>query len=125
VRLLLDTHVLLWWLAKDERLQPAALAAISEPASSIHVSAATIWEAWIKVEKGRLTLPDDLAQQVEAEGFARVAITFEHAREAAGLPRHHEDLFDRLLVAQARLEALTIVTRDAAIQRYDVETLAA
>lgn len=87
------------------------------------VSSATIWEVEIKRALGRLKAPEDTAALVDESGFERLAISFEHAREAARLPALHGDPFDRMLVAQARLEALTLATLDAEIRRYDVPLL--
>jgi PIN domain nuclease of toxin-antitoxin system len=85
------------------------------------VSSATIWEIEIKRALGRLKAPDDTAALVDESGFERLAITYEHAIEAARLPPLHGDPFDRMLIAQARLEALTLATTDETIQRYDVK----
>jgi PIN domain nuclease of toxin-antitoxin system len=87
------------------------------------VSAATIWEIEIKRARGRLRVPDDVVQSVDERGFERLAITFEHAREAGRLPPLHADPFDRMLIAQARLEGMTLATGDEAIWRYDVPVL--
>lgn len=87
------------------------------------VSSATIWEIEIKRALGRLKAPADTAALVDESGFERLAITFEHAQEAARLPQLHADPFDRMLIAQARLEALTLATADEAIERYDVRLL--
>lgn len=124
MRLLLDTHALLWWLA-DEGLARPARDAIAEPANEIAVSAASAWEISIKKALGRLDAPDDLEPQLEASGFDALPITIAHGLAAGALPRHHEDPFDRLLIAQARIEGLTIVTRDARFKEYDVALLPA
>lgn len=89
----------------------------------MYVSAATVWEIEIKRALGRLRAPDDIAARVDDSGYERLTITFEHAAEAGRLPRHHGDPFDRMLVAQARLEGLTLVTADESIRRYDVPVL--
>jgi len=126
VRLLLDTHVLLWWLADDAALEAAGRALIADPDNLVHVSAASVWEAEIKAGLGRLELASDviLADHVAGEGFTEVAITAVHGSAAARLPAHHADPFDRMLVAQARTERLTLVTGDAAIlSGYDVDTI--
>lgn len=124
MRLLLDTHVLLWWLAA-ERLAPKATAAISSAASDVWVSAASIWEMSIKAGLGKLTAPDDLTDQLSHHGFDILPIGLPHALAVRLLPPHHADPFDRMLVAQAQLEELTLVTRDADIRRYDVAILRA
>jgi PIN domain nuclease of toxin-antitoxin system len=119
VRLLLDTHALLWWLA-DEGLIPQAREAIADPANLVAVSAASAWEISIKKALGKLSAPDDLEQQVQTSGFIPLPITIAHALAAGQLSRHHEDPFDRMLVAQAIAEGMTIVTRDKRFEDYDV-----
>ena len=124
MRLLLDSHAFLWWLAADASLPAAARSAIAEPTNVVYVSAATVWEIAIKTSIGRIELDDaDLAAEISVNDFAELAITARHAQEAGALPRHHDDPFDRMLVAQARLESLTCVTRDTAFRRYGVSTL--
>ncbi len=125
MRLLLDTHVLLWWLQNASRLSPGTRKAISDAAAVVHVSAATVWEAAIKVALGKLQISGDLPSAIPASGFIELPITARHAWLAGTLPRHHDDPFDRILVAQARLEELTIVTHDVALRRYDVPVLPA
>lgn len=120
--LLLDTHVVIWWRTNDARLQPYARDTIAR-ASMVFVSAASAWEAGIKQALGRLTLPAPFAEGVDASGFQRLPIAFEHAAEAAALPPHHGDPFDRMLVAQARLEGLTLVSHDRLLAAYDVPIL--
>ena len=120
--LLLDTHVFLWWRTNDPRLNATAREAIATTAI-VFVSAASTWEAAIKIAMGRLTLPEPFSQGVDKSGFRRLAISFEHAEAAAMLPRHHGDPFDRMLVAQAQLEGCMLVTHDALLQPYGVATL--
>jgi PIN domain nuclease of toxin-antitoxin system len=122
LRLLLDTHVFLWWRTNEERLSERARSAIAD-ADVVFVSAVTAWEAAIKAALGRLRYPDTIEAGVEASGFDKLAITFAHAERAAGLPRHHLDPFDRMLVAQAQTEGLRLVTDDRMIRRYDVDVL--
>jgi PIN domain nuclease of toxin-antitoxin system len=124
VNLLLDTHALLWWLADDERLGKRTREQIST-AQSVAVSAASAWEVAIKSALGKLRAPPELERTVVSEGFSPLPVTFAHAERAGALDQHHRDPFDRLLVAQAQLEGLTIVTRDADIGRYGVPVLAA
>ena len=125
MRLLLDTHVLLWWLADDPSLGEEARASISDPGSSVFVSAATVWEVSIKQTLGKLEVPTDLLSQIELNRFEPLSITASHAYAAGALPRHHDDPFDRMLVAQAMKEDLVLLTRDTRMSRYDIETLAA
>jgi PIN domain nuclease of toxin-antitoxin system len=125
VRLLLDTHVLLWWLANDPSLGEEARAGISESSSSVFVSAATVWEVSIKQTLGKLEAPSDLLRQIELNRFEPLSITVSHAHTAGALPRHHDDPFDRILVAQAMKEGLVLLTRDPRMSRYGVETLVA
>jgi PIN domain nuclease of toxin-antitoxin system len=124
VRLLLDTHALLWWLA-DEGLAPQARDAIADPANLVVVSAASAWEISIKKALGKLTAPDDLEQQVHAGGFLPLPVSIAHGVAAGELGRHHDDPFDRMLIAQAYSEGLTIVTRDKRFDDYGVALLPA
>jgi len=124
VRLLLDTHALLWWLA-DEDLTTQARDAIADPANLVVVSAASAWEISIKRALGKLAAPDDLEQQVQEGGFSPLPISIAHALAAGQLARHHEDPFDRMLIAQALAEGLTIVTRDKRFNDYGVPLLSA
>ena len=124
MRLLLDTHALLWWLA-DAELTPQARDTIADPANTVAVSAASAWEISIKKALGKLSALDDLARQVQASAFSPLAIEINHALAAAQLPRHHADPFDRMLIAQAQIEQMTIVTRDKRFADYDVAVLVA
>ena len=124
MRLLLDTHVLIWWFG-DEPLSERATSAIAGEATEVLVSAASVWEAEIKAASGKLDLRVDLAAEARDNGFTELAISFDHAVAAARLPPHHGDPFDRMLIAQARVEGVTLVTRDARFKAYDVDLLAA
>ena len=124
MRLLLDTHVLLWWLADDPLLGEGARAGISNPDSAVYVSAATVWEISIKRAFGKLEAPSDLLRQIEFHRFEPLSMMTSHAHTAGALPRHHDDLFDRMLVAQAMIENLTLLTRDARMGLYGVGVLA-
>jgi PIN domain nuclease of toxin-antitoxin system len=123
--LLLDTHVLLWWFEGASQLQAPARAAIANPSVDVFVSVATLWEIEIKRALGRLVAPDDTVERATADGFAVLAIGAPHAIVAGRLAPHHADPFDRMLVAQASVESLTLVTRDPRIALYDVEVLVA
>jgi PIN domain nuclease of toxin-antitoxin system len=124
LRLLLDTHVFIWWI-EDVVLEGAALDAIGDPDTDVFVSAASIWEAEIKVATGKLRLATDLVEELRINRFGDVAVTPTHGVAAARLPQHHRDPFDRLLVAQAQLEGLTLVTRDPVFDDYAVAVLRA
>ena len=121
-KLLLDTHAFLWWRANDPLLQGAARSAIAV-ADVVFVSAATAWEAAIKASLGRLDLPDTVESGVVDSGFEKLLISFSHAEAAAALPPHHGDPFDRMLVAQAVSEGLTLVTHDRKLEAYEVSIL--
>ena len=100
MRLLVDTHVLLWWLADDPSLGDEARESISASDSSVFVSAASAWEIAIKQALGKLDAPSDLGRQIELNRFVPLPITVHHAYAAGALPRHHDDPFDRVMVAQ-------------------------
>jgi PIN domain nuclease of toxin-antitoxin system len=122
--LLLDTHIVLWWLTDDTTLA-ADIKDRLDHEPDVYVSAATIWEVAIKQAIGKIAEPADLPERIRQSGFRELPITFEHATQAGRLPLIHRDPFDRMLVAQARSEDLTLVTRDAEIQKYEVSVLVA
>jgi len=124
MRLLLDTHALLWWLA-DDVLDPIARNAIADPATDVFVSAASAWEISIKRALGKLDAPADLDKQLAANAFEPLDITAQHAQSAGALPPHHNDPFDRMLIAQSRALDLVIVTRDSRFNDYGVSLLRA
>ncbi|WP_127499554.1 type II toxin-antitoxin system VapC family toxin [Actinoplanes solisilvae] len=119
--LLLDTHIVLWWLADDPTLADDVKERLDQEAD-IYISSATVWEVAIKHALGKLE-PPELPEQVRDSGFQLLNITAEHGIAAGRLPMHHRDPFDRMLIAQAQLEGLTLVTRDAHIPKYDVDVL--
>lgn len=123
-RLLLDTHVLLWWLEDSDELSYGLKDQIDSELE-VYVSAATIWELAIKTSLGKLQLPDDLTELIDASGLSELPIRFRHADVAGRLPAVHRDPFDRMLIAQALTERLTLVTRDELIHQYDVPLLKA
>jgi PIN domain nuclease of toxin-antitoxin system len=125
VRLPLDTHVVLWWLADDRQLRDEARTAIAAPHNDVVVSVASIWEIEIKRAIGRLEAPDDLVGALERSGFGILPIEADAAVAAAHLPPHHTDPFDRVLIAQCQLERLTLLTQDATLSSYDVPVLSA
>jgi PIN domain nuclease of toxin-antitoxin system len=123
MRVLLDTHVLLWSLASPHRITGEAAQAFRERVTSTVVSAANLWEIAIKRSLGKLDAPDDLPEIVRGLGHEILPVRMEHAWRVSTLPAHHNDPFDRILVAQAMIEDLTLVTHDAAICAYDVKVL--
>lgn len=120
--LLLDTHAVLWWQVDDPRLPPRARKAIAT-ADIVWVSAASAWEAGIKVALGRLRLAEPFAITVAADDFTELPVTMAHAARLEALPSLHGDPFDRMLVAQALVERATLVTRDTALAAYGVPVL--
>jgi PIN domain nuclease of toxin-antitoxin system len=125
VRILLDTRFVLWWLADDLDLGERARELIAAPENLIFYSAASIWEIRIKHALGKLDLPDEFADALDRQAFEPLAISVDHAHAVQDLPQLHRDPFDRLLIAQARCERLTILTRDGIIGQYDVATVLA
>lgn len=123
MRLLVDTHVVLWWLLDDDSLS-ADVKDMLDHEPDACLSAATTWEVAIKQAMGKLKGPKDLPERLRDSGLVEVPITMEHSIIAGRLPRFHNDPFDRMLIAQALHNDLTLVTRDAEIQRYKVPVLA-
>jgi PIN domain nuclease of toxin-antitoxin system len=124
VSLLIDTHALLWWLLNDRRFSARARTEIENPDNELFVSSASGWEISTKHRLGKLGLdpwsPSQLPRLLEDKGFKVLPISLAHALEAGSLPGPHGDPFDRLIIAQGRLEDLPIVTQDPAFARYDV-----
>jgi PIN domain nuclease of toxin-antitoxin system len=116
MNLILDTHVVLWWLDDP--------ALIAEPANNVYVSAASAWEIAIKRGLGKLAAPSDFESAIDACGFRALPVTVAHALATERLPFHHRDPFDRLLVAQAQLEGAIVVTRDPVLSHYGVPVIA-
>jgi PIN domain nuclease of toxin-antitoxin system len=123
MKLLLDTHVFLWWDSNDAHLPETLRAAIASTRNQVFVSAVTVWEISIKRASGKLIFGQAVGKAIEGHGFLPVPITVEHAEWAGGLESLHRDPFDRLLVAQAQLEGLVLVTVDEQILRYQVPHL--
>jgi PIN domain nuclease of toxin-antitoxin system len=123
MRLLLDTHALLWWLSDSPRLSDGARKLISVEANEIYVSAASLWEARIKERLGKLVVPRNLRDHVAKQGFYELSISGDDTDVVENLPMHHRDPFDRMLIAQAIRHSLTIVTVDEQIAHYDVQTV--
>ena len=123
MQLLLDTHALIWWLANNPTISDNAKDAIANPDNLVFVSAASAWEIAIKKSLGKLQVPDDLAIQIKAKDFIPLSIDLNHALSVESLPWHHQDPFDRILIAQAIYEHLTIVTRDRKFSVYKVDLI--
>ncbi len=119
MRLLLDTHVLLWWLADDQRLGPRVRSALEDGRNDVFVSAVTIAEIAIKKSLGKLDAPPGLTQVLAEEGFEELPLLSTHSVALEALPRHHSDPFDRLLIAQATTERLAFATDDSDMRLYD------
>jgi PIN domain nuclease of toxin-antitoxin system len=123
-RLLLDTHAFLWWLAASPKLRRDARNAIADATTLVHVSAVTIWEIMIKAQLGRLDPGTErIDQEITANGFVELPISAYHALVAGKLPSHHNDPFDRMLIAQAQVENLVVVTHDKIFSDYGVNIL--
>ena len=125
MKLLLDTHVVLWWLDDPNLLDEAARDAIADPNNEVIVSAVVAWEIAIKRGLGKLTAPADLVSAIHDSGFATLPVTFQHALVVEQLPWHHRDPFDRLLIAQAVVEQATFVTRDSIAPLYGIPIVTA
>ena len=124
MKLLLDSHAFLWWLADDPALSSGARSAVADPTNLVLVSAATVWEIEIKRSLGRLEAGDaDLVAEIEANRFSELPVTARHAEAAARLPQYHGDPFDRTLIAQSHLEGLVCVTKDPSFEPYGVPLL--
>lgn len=121
MRILLDTHVLLWAVLNDPRLTAAQAQAISE--GEVYLSSASVWEIGIKRAIGKLDVPDDLFEIAVDAGCRPLPISRTHAEAAAALPPHHSDPFDRMLVAQARCEGLCLASSDTKLAAYCVDLL--
>lgn len=121
MKLLLDTHALLWWLADDEQLGTRARGLIEEPGNDVLVSVVSLWEIVVKVRVGKLEADiEDVATAVQRDGFAFLGIGVAHLRRVADLPMHHRDPFDHLLIAQAAVEGATFVSEDRHTPKYPV-----
>lgn len=120
MKLLLDTHAALWWLAGDERIGEEAAAQLLDDTNQVLLSAAVVWEVAIKRSLGKLEAPDDFATILLGAGVHPLAVSVEHAARVERLPWHHRDPFDRLLVAQATIERATLVSRDDRLHAYGV-----
>ena len=127
MRALLDTHAFLWWITGDERLSGRISQAIADGRNEMFVSAASVWEIAIKGRLGRLSIPGDpgkfIGGQIAENCFRGLPIVAEHALRVWTLPDHHRDPFNRMLVAQAQVEGLALVSRDPQVAQYDIEVV--
>ena len=125
MRLLADSHALIWWVENPSMLTPDARAAIADPANEVFMSTASIWEIGLKVAKGRLRVAANFAAVLRADGFTDLLIHPRHAERALTLPPIHGDPFDRLLIAQAMEEGLVFVSCDRWVPAYGVRQIVA
>ena len=127
MRLLLDTHVFLWWNEASPRLSRRARHLLSNPENKLYFSVVSAWEMALKVQSGKLGLPTAVSVYVPARlnhyGMDALTVTLEHVLASSALPAHHRDPFDRMLIAQAQVEELTIVTHDKEFRKYAVEII--
>lgn len=127
MKLLLDTHSLLWWATDRARLSPAALSVCEDPSNILLLSVVSVWEMQIKAQLGKLTLTIPLATMIDRElnmnGLTLLQVVLEHVLALDALPMHHKDPFDRLLIAQAQIEGATVVTSDGLFARYGISRL--
>ena len=125
MNLLLDTHALLWWLDANPTLSEKAKSTIADGNNLVFVSAAVIWEIRIKQALGKLEIPSNFRKVLDEQPFEMLPITAEHAHAVGDLPAHHRDPFDRMLIAQATVERLSIVTRNTIIKEYKIPIIKA
>lgn len=125
MKLLLDTNALIWALTEPERMSSRVLEAIETTANDPYVSVVSVWEIAIKAAKGNLRAPPDIEAALAQQRFSTLPVTMRHVLAVESLPRHHADPFDRMIIAQAHLDEMTIVTSDSTIRRYPVAVLPA
>jgi PIN domain nuclease of toxin-antitoxin system len=127
MNVLLDTHVLIWWIENNRRLGKRAKAIIQSDQTTVWVSAASVWEISIKAAQNRFDIKrsfvERFGEEINKSGFRRLPVDFDHAFAVRELPLHHADPFDRMLVAQAQCEGLTLITADERMEPYEVPTL--
>jgi len=123
VNLLLDTHVLVWWLDDAKALSAKARKLIAATNNTVFISAASIWELRIKEALGKVDLPKRFEEVLNSQPFEQLSITASHAHALRSLPPHHRDPIDRMLIAQAQTESLILVTHDEILKDYDVEVV--
>ena len=118
MKILLDTHLLLWWLEASPLLSAQAKEMICDPENTVFVSAVSLWEIWLKQSLGKLRLPADFAEKLADESFESLPLMASQTRQVSSLPWHHRDPFDRMLIAQAQVEKLALLTADEALAAY-------
>lgn len=123
MRVLVDTHVVLWWLLSSRRIRTEHAALLADPETTVWVSAATVWEIGIKRRLGKLRFSAPISESCLAAGFGLLPVSAQHAEVAGALDLHHRDPFDRMLVAQAQIEQMAIMTVDPVFDAYDVATV--
>jgi PIN domain nuclease of toxin-antitoxin system len=121
VRLLIDTHALIWWRADSPRLSLRARCEIADPKNEIYISVVTLWEIVLKRSSGKLNFPDDLEQVLREDSFGLMPIDYRHLAALERLPLLHKDPFDRMLIAQASAEGVPLITNDRTLARYRVQ----
>jgi len=122
---LLDTNVLIWWVTDNDKLSDRARSIIRDPENQIFVSAASVWEIAIKSSLGKLEISKHFYHDLAKEPFTELSVSFQHAILVRDLPHIHADPFDRLLIAQARVENLTVITSDPSFKRYEIAVIKA
>ena len=123
MRILLDSHTLLWWMGDTEKIKPSAREQIADPRNEVLVSAISIWEIGLKRSKGKLRVPENFADFLPENGLLALPFSAAHAQASISLPAIHGDPFDRALIAQCQLESLTFATRDAVMSSYNIGVL--
>jgi len=127
MKVLMDTHTFLWWNSDDPLLSVSAKEIIADGQNEVYLSAASVWEIVIKSAKGRLILPElpaiYISSRMSLYRFQSLPVQISHATHIYELPPYHNDPFDRMLIAQSRLESMPLMTRDEDILRYDLETI--
>jgi PIN domain nuclease of toxin-antitoxin system len=123
VRILIDSHIVVWWSLFPERLGEDARELLIDPENSIYLSAASVWELGIKISKGNLSLPENYVERLIEDGFIELPINFRHCKRAKSLPRLHRDPFDHLLIGQAQSEGIPLMTKDRHIRGYNVQII--
>ncbi|MCK4541558.1 MAG: type II toxin-antitoxin system VapC family toxin [Spirochaetales bacterium] len=123
MNLLLDTHIILWWLSDDAQLSADHRDLLSDTGNLCLISSASIWEISIKQGLGKLKIPSNFLDVLKTQGFSELSVTWEHSKRVTDLPMHHRDPFDRMLIAQAQIEKLVLLSVDEQIKKYNVKVI--